>query len=204
MQLRHRPVAAMAAIAALASLSCGDGATDPDPVSGLTVSVTGPTDVDLAGTAQLSARPRTLLGENVDTAVVWSSTGDSVAAVSPTGLVTGKMRGTATIIAEIPGAVAAGSLAVRVIPASVDLVFDSDAVVSVGDTVVATAVARDATGVAVMPFTAQFGVSDTSVVRMQISSQAIDVIRLSTESTGVVTISALIDGREGSAVLTVQ
>ncbi len=80
----------------------------PAAVASVATSPSGGQIVTVAGTQQLSATPRDGLNADVTgcASIAWASTNPAVATVSPTGLVTGKALGTATITATSGGQVA--------------------------------------------------------------------------------------------------
>lgn len=94
-------------VAALLSLSCGDG-TAPNGPTSLTIE---PSDVALlpGSTAQLSATAEFETG-TLEATVTWESADPTIATVSPSGLVTGVARGATTISSRIGDLVADASV----------------------------------------------------------------------------------------------
>ena len=107
-----------AALALVATLSCGDGATEPpppDPPRPTTVTVT-PATVEfnaLGATRQLTAEVRDQNGQVMaGAAVSWSSSSAAAATVDAQGLVTAVGEGTATITATAGSAVGTSRITV--------------------------------------------------------------------------------------------
>ncbi|HEX9310834.1 MAG TPA: Ig-like domain-containing protein [Gemmatimonadaceae bacterium] len=92
---------------AAAGLSCGDSASGPGStaVAVVTISVP-PRNIDVGGTAQLTATAYNLAGDElIGLTFEWSSSDKTIATVSSTGVVTGVAVGSARITAQT-GAVA--------------------------------------------------------------------------------------------------
>lgn len=93
-----------AAALAFAIVSCGGDGTGPiAPLPVTTVSVVGaPANFEVGQTIQFTAVPRTANGTPVSGAIVtWSVLPQSIATVTPTGLVTAIRAGTATVTAAV-------------------------------------------------------------------------------------------------------
>ena len=96
---------------AVAHWSCGGGeptgTTQPPPPppdnTVASVSISGGTGVDIAGTLQLTATAATSSGATVSTTFSWSSSNNSLATVNQSGLVTGVAPGSVTITATASG-----------------------------------------------------------------------------------------------------
>lgn len=201
----HRLVGGvLTAVGLLAVTTCGgDGGTEPDGNgngngTGLSVAVSGPGEVTIAGTAQLSATV-TAGGQPVDTTVTWSSSSTGIAGVdAATGLVTGVARGTATITATVSGTTASATQEITVTVASVTATVSADSMFSIGDTVVVTAAAQDANGdpVAGVPFT--FTSSDAGVATVDAEGNVVAA------GNGGATIAAAVDGRSAEVQIGVR
>jgi uncharacterized protein YjdB len=165
-----------------------------------TVSVTGTSSLTVGQTSQLTATPRDGHGTPLTgKTVTWSSSANSIATVSSTGLVTAVAAGTAVINASVDGVV--GSLPITVngsgtgTAASVTVALNP--VLSVGQTTQATATAKDASGTAVA---ASFTWSSSNTSVASVSSSGM----VSAVGAGSATITATTSGKSGSAVLTVS
>ncbi len=113
--------------AIVATAACSDDTTDPTPICTVsTVTITGaPTELDINGTAQLTAN---VTSEDCTTAptVAWTTSSGTIATVSATGLVTGKAAGEVTITATAGGKSGTATFDVATVPiAAVRLVPDS-------------------------------------------------------------------------------
>jgi len=147
--IRVRWLTTTAALGVAVAGACSDGMAPPDgnddPVVA-SLTITGPSSVDLAGTQQLTASAKNASGSSVTATVTWSSSDDGIATVSSTGVVTGIARGTTTVTATTAGA--SGPIQdthdVQVTVASVTVSPALDTLTSIGDTIVFTTGALDA------------------------------------------------------------
>src|SRR5438874_1587686 len=163
------------------------------------VDVTPPTaTVQTGQTVQLSATPREANGAALSGRVVtWTSSNTSVATVSPTGLVTGVVAGSATITATSEGKSGTASITVTDIPvASVD-VTPPTATVQAGQTVQLTATLKDASGNTLSGRTVTWSSNNTSVATVSSSGLVSGV------TPGSATITATSEGKTGTAGITV-
>lgn len=100
---RFALVALAVGAGALLAVSCGDGATEPDP-SVASVSVSPSDDSVVVGeTTGFSASARDANGGSVSADFTWSSTNTSVATVDDQGAATGQQAGSAMIVARADG-----------------------------------------------------------------------------------------------------
>jgi len=101
------------AVAVAGLAACGGGSTAPDPVTNVTVAA--PASTLVAGrTMQLSATALNASGSVLTgRAIAWSSSNQSLATVSPSGLVTAVGEGSVTISAVADGQSGAITLATR-------------------------------------------------------------------------------------------
>ena len=158
----------------------------------------GPAEVWLGGTTQLQAIARDNQGAQLTGRTVeWSSSDESVAPVSGTGLVSGQALGDATITATVEGV--SGSASVSVIPVPVQQVTVSPAssVLLVGGQVQLTAAVEDANGNIVTDRTLTWQSSASSVASVGVDGLVSGV------AGGTATITATADGVSGSATVTV-
>ena len=150
MALPHRRslrLIALAALAVAAGVVACERTTTPigPPAAVASVDLTPPSaTVQVGQTVQLTAIPRDANGNALsDRTVTWTSSNTSVAAVSPTGLVTGLVAGSATITATSEGKSRIASITVTNVPvASVD-VTPPTATVQTGQTVQLSATPRE-------------------------------------------------------------
>src|SRR5207249_1116245 len=168
------------------------------PVASVTVSPAS-ASVPVGQTQQLTATLKDANG-NVLTGrpVAWASNNTPVATVTGTGLVTGKVAGSATITATSEGQNGTAAITVTPIPVASVTVAPATAGVAVGSTVQLTATPKDANG---NPLTGR-------VVTWQSSNSAIASVNGSglvsgVASGGPVTITATSEGRSGTSAITV-
>ena len=193
----------LAALALVATLSCGDGATEPtppDPPRPTTVTVT-PATVELnalGATEQLRAEVRDQNGQVMaGAAVTWGSSDLLVATVDAQGLVTAAGNGTATVTATAGSASGSAVIAVAQELSAVVISPAADTLVE-GDTLRLAAVAADANGHAVA------GVNEFSWASSDTAVAVVDETGLATGvGTGEVEITATSSGVTGRAELVV-
>ena len=168
------------------------------PVASVTVSPAS-ASVPAGQTVQLSATLRDANG-NILTgrSVTWASNNTSVATVTGTGLVTGKVAGSATITATSEGQNGTAAITVTPVPVASVTVTPATAGVAVGSTVQLTATPKDANG----------NTLTGRVVTWQSSNSAIASVNGSGLVSGVaaggpVTITATSEGRSGTSAITV-
>lgn len=201
---RLRMMTFTAALGAAVAAACSDGTAPPDDNGADSVvtslSISGSSSVEIAGTEQLSAAAKNASGGNVDATVTWSSSDESVATVSAAGLVAGIARGTATVTASAEGA--AGPVqathGVQVTVASVTISPALDTLTSIGDTLVFTTAALDADGSPVA------GVSVLLVATSPGTATLIGGDTIVAVGPGVSEVTASLDGRSASASVVVH
>src|SRR6266498_1021210 len=190
-------VAGSATITATSEGQCGASAVTvaaaPVPVASVAVTPATPS-IQVGQTVQLTATPKDASGNTLTGRTVgWTSSNTAVATVSTSGLVTGKVAGSATITATSEGQ--SGSAAVTVTPVPVASVAVSPATASilVGQTQQLTATPKDASG----------NTLSGRVVSWQSSNGSIATVRSSGRVTGLTagsaTITATSEGQSGSA-----
>ena len=191
-----------AALALVATLSCGDGAIEPlppDPPRPTTVTVTPATTqlAALGATVQLSAEVRDQNGQVMaGAAVTWSSSDPSVATVDAQGLVTAAGNGTATITATAGSASGSATVSVAQRVSSVTVSPAADTVVA-GDTLHLSAEAVDSNGHEIAEAEFEWASSDTLVATVDDSGLVTGV------AAGQAEITATSSGVTGRAELTV-
>jgi YVTN family beta-propeller protein len=130
--------------AGLALLGCGEP-NRPPSVASVAVSPTSATLVSIGETVQLIASPLDAKGTAIaGKTVVWTTSDESVATVSTTGVVTAVANGTCTIRATSDGIVGVASLTVSQAAATVEVSPPSATLASLGETIQLSATARDA------------------------------------------------------------
>ena len=191
-----------AALALVATLSCGDGAIEPpppDPPRPTTVTVTPATTqlTALGATVQLTAEVRDQNGQVMaGAAVSWSSSDPMVATVDAQGLVTAAGNGTATITATAGSASGSATVSVAQRVSSVTVSPAADTVVA-GDTLHLSAEAVDSNGHEIAEAEFEWASSDTAVAVVDEAGLATGV------GAGEVEITATSSGVTGRAELVV-
>jgi len=166
------------------------------------VAVTPPAATTLVGqTVQLTATPQDASGNPVTgRTVIWSSSNTTIATVSTSGLVTGKVAGSATITATSEGQSGTAAITVTAVPpvpvASV-AVSPASASVPVGQTVQLTATPKDASGNALSGRTITWASSNPTVATVSTSGLVTGKVA------GAATIIATSEGQSGTAAVTV-
>src|SRR5437763_1492493 len=204
MALPHRRflrLIALAALAVAAGVVACERATTPiePPAAVASVDLTPPSaTVQVGQTVQLTAIPRDANGAALSGRVVtWSSSNTSVASVSPTGLVTGVVAGSATITATSEGKSGTASITVTNVPVATVDVTPPTATVQAGQTVQLTATPRDANGAALSGRTVTWSSSNTAVATVNSAGLVAGV------TPGAATITATSEGKSGTASITV-
>ena len=149
-------------------------------------------------TVQLTATPKDGNGNPLSgRAVAWVSSNTTVATVSSSGLVTGKVAGTATITATSEGQSGTSAITVVHVPVASVTVAPPSATVQVGSTVQLTATPKDAGGNPLTGRTVTWASGNTSVATVSPSGL------VSGATVGSATITATSEGQSGSALITV-
>ena len=189
-------------VALVATLSCGDGATEPpppDPPRPTTVTVT-PAAVELnalGATRQLTAEVLDQYGQPMaGVAVSWLSGDASVATVDAQGLVTAAGNGTAMVTATAGSVSGSATATVWQVVSTVAVSTAADTLVE-GDTLRLAAVAADANGHVVAGVAFVWSSGDTLVARVDDAGLVTGV------AAGEVAITAAADGVTGRAELVV-
>ena len=208
MTSRPGPRISLLAAAALALLlwanACSDGGTEPqpaDPPRPTAVAVT-PTTTQLAAlgeTIRLRAEVRDQNGNVMTgTALTWSSSDATVAAVDGAGLVTAAGNGTATITVAAGSASGTAAVSVAQTVSAVAVSPEADTLVAFGDTVRLVAEATDANGHSVAGVAFEWSSSDTLVAVVDGAGlvTAVDVGKAEVMAT-----AAEITGRAGFTVV---
>lgn len=168
------------------------------PVASVTVEPSS-ASVTVGATTTLTATVRDANGAVVnDRPVAWRSSNDAVATVSPDGVVTGVAPGTTTISATSEGKSGSASVTVTRKPVGSVEVTPPSAEINAGTTLQLSATVRDTSGDVVTDREVTWTSSDESVATVSTSGvvSALDV--------GTATITAVSEGKSGSAVVTVR
>ena len=172
-------------------------APPPAPVASVTVTP-APASVNEGKTVQLAATLRDAAG-NVLTGrtVTWTSDNTTVATVSSSGLVTGKVAGTATITATSEGQ--SGTAAVTVVhpPVASVTVAPPAASIQQGQNVQLTATPKDATGSPLSGRVVTWSSDNTAAATVSASGLVAGV------AAGSATITASSEGQSGTSAITV-
>jgi uncharacterized protein YjdB len=185
--------------AIFATTSCGGSSGDTvEPETVASVQVTAPTSsVATGGTVQLSATPRTASGAAVSGKTIsWSSSANQFATVSNSGLVTGIAAGSATITASVDGKAGTTTITVLPVPVATVTLSPPTANVLVGATTTLQAVAKDAAQNTLTGRTATWSTDNAAVAT--VANGVVTGV-----SAGQATITATIEGKTGTAVVTV-
>ena len=155
-------------------------------------------NVNEGKTVQLTATLKDANG-NVLTGrtVTWSSSSTTVATVNTTGLVTGKVAGTATITATSEGQSGTSAITVVHVPVASVTVSPATASVATGGAIQLTATPKDASGNPLTGRTVTWSSSNTAVATVSGSGLVSGVVA------GSATITATSEGQSGTSAITV-
>jgi YVTN family beta-propeller protein len=178
----------------LAMLGCPGDATAP-AVASVSVAL-DETSIFVGQTTTASASVKDEAGSPLDRAVTWTSGTTSVATINATGVVTAVGAGSSVITATSEGKTGQATITVVAPVATVTVTLASGSI-DVGATTQATAVLKDASGNTLGGRTVTWSSSATSVATVNSSGLITGL------SQGSATISATVEGKTGSASLTV-
>jgi trimeric autotransporter adhesin len=173
----------------------------PPPVA--TVSVTPPaSSLIVGGTVQLSATTKDANGNPLSgRTVTWTSSDQSIATVSTTGVVTAQALGSATITATSEEKTATATITVTLAPVQTVAVSPSSVSVKPGSTTQLTATLSDATGHALTGRDIAWSTSDASKATISGTGTTVTITGV---SYGSVTITATSETKSGSATVKVS
>lgn len=147
---------------------------------------------------QLTATPRDSAGNALmGRAIAWTSSDPSIASVSSTGLVTALARGAATITASSEGVNATARLTVALVPVDTITVSPATSTLAAGRSVQLTARAVDSAGNLLVGRDVEWRTDQPSIATVDADGVVTGI------AAGRATITATIDGKSGSAVVTV-
>lgn len=188
----------LAVCAAIATAACKDKTTEPPrPPSVASITLAGPTTVEVGRSVSLSATVKDASGNALSgRTVTWSSSDPSVASVDGAGTVQGLRRGDVTIGASSEGRSGTHAMAITTSVATIEL-SPPPASLSVGDTVQLTATLKDASGATLSGYSVSWSSSDPGRARVLNDGRIIG------ESSGEATITATAEGKSARVSTTV-
>jgi uncharacterized protein YjdB len=159
-----------------------------------------PTTVSLnpAQTSQLTATAYDQANNVLQRSVSWTSSNQSVATVSTSGLVTAVSTGNATITATAGGVSGSAVVSVANVPITSVTVTPTTPNMFPGDQLTLTATARDGAGNVITGRPTTWNSSNTAVATVNATGQVTAI------TTGAATITATVDGVSGSATVTIN
>ena len=187
----------------LAACSGGDGSSGPSspaaPAAVASVSLSqSAAQLESGESLQVTATAKSAKGDVLSgRATTWSTANGAVATVSSAGLVSAVAPGNTTVTATVEGQTAV--LAIAVVPAAVASVTValSPATLEVGQLATATATARDARNSIIAGRTVSWTSSNAGIASVATTGVVTPL------APGSTTLSATVDGRSGTAPLTV-
>src|SRR5207249_3673999 len=188
--------------ATITATSEGQSGTSSITVSGVAVSSVTVTpasaNLPVGQTVQLTATPKDANGNPLTGRMVtWSSSNNSVASVTSSGLVSGGAAGSATITATSEGQSGTASITVTSVPVASVSVTPTSANVNEGKTVQLTATPKDGGGNPLTGRTITWSSSDNAVATVSSSGLVSGVVA------GSATITATSEGQSGPSAITV-
>jgi trimeric autotransporter adhesin len=169
----------------------------PVPVASIILAPSSAT-VIVGQSLQLTATPRDSVGNALSGRPInWTSSNASIASVSSTGLVTALSRGTSTITASSERASATARLTIALVPVDTITVSPATATLAAGRTLQLTARAVDSAGNLLTGRQVAWGTDQPSIATVSADGVVTGI------AAGRATISASIDGKTGTAVVTV-
>ena len=167
------------------------------PVASLQVSPAS-ANMFVGQTLSLTATPRDAAGNTLTgRPVTWASSSPSVATVSNTGQVAGVTQGSATITATSESKTATATINVAIVPVASVQVAPASASIGVGQTVQLAATPKDSAGSALTGRAVTWTSSGPTVASVSASGL------VTGGAVGTATITAMSEGRTGSATVTV-
>jgi len=191
--------AGSATITATSEGQSGTAAISVTPAPVASVAVTPPSaSVNEGTTVQLTATPKDANGNPLSGRVVtWASSNTTVATVSASGLVTGKVAGSATITATSEGQSGTSAITVVRVPVAAVTVTPASASVNEGNAVQLTATPKDANGTPLTGRTVTWASDNTTVATVSATGLVTGKVA------GSATITATSEGQGGTAAITV-
>jgi uncharacterized protein YjdB len=169
----------------------------PVPISSIVLAPATAT-VIVGQSLQLTATPRDSVGNALmGRALAWTSSSPTVASVSSTGLVTALSRGTATITVTSEGVGATARLTIALVPVDTITVSPATATLAAGRTLQLTARAVDSAGNVLAGRELEWRTDQPSIATVNEQGVVTGI------TAGRASISATVDGKVGTAVVTV-
>lgn len=171
----------------------------PDAVATVSVSPSTAT-MSIGQPLQLVAVPRNASGQPLSLTgrtVSWTTSTPGITSVGGGGLVTALAAGTGIVVVTVDGRQASATLTVKVVPVASVVVSPATATVVVGMTTTLSATPRDSAGQPLYLRSVSWSSSNTA--RATVNSSGV----VTAVSAGTVTITATIEGKTGSAAITV-
>jgi serine/threonine protein kinase/alpha-tubulin suppressor-like RCC1 family protein/uncharacterized protein YjdB len=178
------------------------GATPGAPVIAAIAVAPSPAGVAVGGSVQLSVTFKDASGTTLPStghAVTWTSSDDTMASVSPTGVVLARTAGIVTVTATSEGLTGTGTVMITATALPVATVDVAPAAmnVSLGDTILLSVTPKDSRGNVLSGRTVTWTSSDRTIATVS-AAGTVTAVRQ-----GLVTISATVEKKSGSAHLTV-
>jgi trimeric autotransporter adhesin len=189
---------ALVSLCTVGFAACSGDSSGPPAVASVAVSSPG-TDIIVGQTASLTATPKDAKGNTLtNRTVAWTSSSQTIATVSSTGVVTGVGPGNATITATVEGKTGTAGVTVVVPPVATVTVTAVATTLQAGQTTQASAVTRDASNTVVTGRTVAWSTSNQAVAT--VSGTGV----VTALTAGVVTITATSEGKTGTVQITVN
>ena len=192
------------AVLVIGAAACGGGSDVTGPSGGGSTAVASVSlnqtsaSIAIGASLTLVATVRDAQGNSITSGTTsWSSSDSTIAAVSSSGVVTGKSTGSATITASSGGKSATATITVTGIPVASITLNASTASIVTGQTVTFTAVTKDASGNVLSGRAITWGSSTPGVATVDVNGTVTGV------SPGTATITATSGTASASATVTV-
>jgi len=178
------------------------GATPGAPVLASLAVAPSPAGVAVGGSVQLSVTFKDASGTTLPStghAVTWTSSDDTMASVSPTGVVLARTAGIVAVTATSEGLTGTGTVMITatVLPVATVDVAPAAMNVSLGDTILLSVAPRDSHGNVLSGRTVTWASSDRTIATVSAAGTVTGVRQ------GLVTITATVEKKSGIAHLTV-
>ncbi len=168
------------------------------PIATVTIAPSS-ASLDVGGTRDLVATVTDANGATVfGRVVLWNASTPAVATVSTTGRVTAVTAGTSTITATVDGKSGTASITVSPTPIGTVTIAPTSSTLTIGGTVDLIATVRDANGMVVTGRSVAWNSSTPAVATVSTTG------RVTAVTAGTSTITATVDGKSGTASITVS
>jgi hypothetical protein len=188
---------ALVSLCTVAFAACSGDSSGPPPVASVAVSNPG-SDIIVGQTASLTATPKDAKGNTLtNRTVAWTSSSQTTATVSSTGVVTGVAPGGATITATVEGKTGTAIVNVVLPPVATVTVTAVSTTLQAGQTTQATAITRDASNTVVTGRALAWSTSNLAVATVSGTGVVTGL------SAGTATITATSEGKAGTVDIAV-